>query len=287
MELSVLIAARDAASTIEETLASLADQQWSGEWEVIVCDNGSIDETLSVVERWRGRLPELRVVQSTEHDGCGHARNVAFAASRGNKIAMIDADDIAAPGWLDALARALDEHDVVAGRFEYEKLNDPVALRSRACPQQAGLQFDNNPPYLPHSMAGNMGMRRHVFEEVGGFDVTFKNVSDTDLSWRLQQAGYEIFFTPEPVVHLRLRADLRDMYQQARRYALANVYLYHVHRPRGMPKRNWVLGLLGWVRLPILLVTVRNRATLAAWLWQLGWRVGRLRGSVKYRRLAF
>jgi hypothetical protein len=53
-----------------------------------------------------------------------------------------------------------------------------------------------------------------------------------------------------------------------------------------MPKLHWRLGMAGWWRLAMGTIFLRSRKDLAYWLWQLGWRVGRVQGSFKHRVMA-
>ncbi len=103
---SVVIPARDAEATIGEQLAALAEQRYNGDWEVVVADNGSTDATAATVERWRQRLPALRVLPVGAAKGINTARNAGALAARGEHLLYCDADDVVRPGWIAGLARA-------------------------------------------------------------------------------------------------------------------------------------------------------------------------------------
>ena len=66
MDISVVIPCFNDEETIGSQLEAVAKQAWSGEWEVVVSDNGSRDNTLAIVEQFRERLPNLRVVDSSD-----------------------------------------------------------------------------------------------------------------------------------------------------------------------------------------------------------------------------
>ena len=114
MKITVVIPRFNDGETIGSQLEALAKQVWSGEWEVVVSDNGSRDNTLAVVEQFKQRLPNLRVVDSSDRRGPGHARNVGVHEATGEGILFCDADDEVAQGWLEAMARALVENDFIA-----------------------------------------------------------------------------------------------------------------------------------------------------------------------------
>src|SRR3954447_15001356 len=69
MDLTVVIAARDAASTITEQLDALAAQVWDGAWEVLVVDNGSTDRTPAILREAAASWPALRLVVATHGRG--------------------------------------------------------------------------------------------------------------------------------------------------------------------------------------------------------------------------
>ena len=186
-------------------------------WELLICDNGSRDGTVALAQSWADRLP-LRVVVADSIPGAGPARNAGVEAARGEWIGFCDADDEVADGWLTELCTALELHPFVAGRFEGERLNSARTLRSRALDQQDGLQLSSPTVGLPNAGGGNLGIHRSVFLAVGGFDTAVRYLQDTDLCWRVQLAGHPLVFIPDLVVHVRLRARLRDMYRQGRNY---------------------------------------------------------------------
>src|SRR5690349_507959 len=136
--LSVVIACRNAATTLGVQLDALAREPRHAEWEILLCDNGSTDGTVALAESYRERLPNLRIVPAAAHAGPAYARNVGAAHSRAPWLAFVDADDEIAPGWVTAMLTALRDHAFVAGRFEETRLNSPTVLRSRRLQQQTG-----------------------------------------------------------------------------------------------------------------------------------------------------
>jgi glycosyltransferase involved in cell wall biosynthesis len=286
MQLSVIVPCLNEAKYISTQLDALANQQWSEPWEVIVADNGSTDESLAIVKRYRGRLPNLRVANASDRRGQAHALNVGALAACGSAIAFCDADDEVAPGWVAAMGKALSVHDFVACRFEIEKLNPPWVRQSRRNPQQDGVQIYWYPPYLPHAGSGSLGIKRAIHEAVGGFDESMPVLFDTDYCFRVQLTGAKLHFVPDAVLHLRYQDTSSNIYRQARTWGEYNVLLYKKYRPLGMPKLSWKEGVAAWIFLLRTIPQTRSRTGLAEWLWQFAWRLGRLEGSLKHRVLA-
>jgi hypothetical protein len=103
---SVIMAAYNGAGLIEGTLASLRTQTFA-DFEIVVVDDKSTDDTLAVLRRWDD--PRLRVIEAEVNGGPVLARNRALAEARGRYIAALDQDDLSLPerfarqvAWLDA-----------------------------------------------------------------------------------------------------------------------------------------------------------------------------------------
>jgi glycosyltransferase involved in cell wall biosynthesis len=101
---SVVLAARDAETTVAEAVGSVLGQTFS-ELELIVVDDGSADRTGDVL----AAIPDdrLRVVRNPEPLGLAGALNVGLDAARGTYVARMDADDVALPGWLECVVQRI------------------------------------------------------------------------------------------------------------------------------------------------------------------------------------
>lgn len=285
MKLSVIIPCFNAADTIAHQLEALANQQWSEPWEVIVSDNGSTDDSVTIVEQYKEKLPNLRIVDSSDKRLVAHARNVGVLAATSDALAFCDADDEVAPGWVAAMGEAISRYDFVACRLDYEKLNEPWTLKYRDFYQSNGLiEFD--PPYLPHAAGTSLGVKRSLYDAVGGFDESIPILDDTDFCWKIQLKGTKLHFVPETFVYYRFRHTLDSIYRQACGYGKYNILLYKKYIPLGMPKLSWKASIKPWLQLLKHLPQVLSREERAKWIWLLGWRVGRLQGCLKYRVLA-
>lgn len=282
LKLSVVIPCRNAVDTIGDQLEALSLQDYSEPWEVIVSDNGSKDETLSVVSRYMEKIPNLRVVDSSSRRGAAHARNRGAEAAEGEVLAFCDADDIVGANWIDAIVMALARHEFVASRFDDEKLNSLWTRKARVNIQSDRLPIYSNPPFLPHSGGSGLGVKRKLHEAVGGFDETLSVLEDTDYCWRIQLSGAELYLVPEAVVHVRYPETIFGMYRQARKWGEGNVLLYKKYRPLGMPKYSWKQGMSAWRRLFSKIIRIRSKQAVVRWVWDFGWRFGRLRGCIKY-----
>ena len=99
-EVSVITPAYNAARYIGEAMASVQAQTLTN-WEMVVADDGSSDETAAIVAAAGRRDPRIRLVRRDRNAGSGPARNAALAVARGRFIAFLDSDDLWLPDKLE------------------------------------------------------------------------------------------------------------------------------------------------------------------------------------------
>lgn len=278
---TVLIPCRNGGEMLVEQLESLAGQDFDRPYEVIIADNGSTDDSVSVALGFRDRIPGLRALDVSATPGRGNALNAALPHVAGERLVIIDADDVLDPGFLTAMDAALQEHAFVGARMDAALLNSQAMRRRRRDLQVQGLPVLMN--HLPFVIGASMGVRTSALEDVGGFNQAFTNNQDVDLSWRLQYAGYAPHFVPDAVIHYRYRPTLRDTFRQERGYGAYSALLYREHRQHGLPRRRFVSTARGWAELVLALVGVLSESGRARLVTRAGAALGRLEGSWRHR----
>ena len=236
---SVVIACKNEARRFSTMLESLTRQTFSGSWEVVVADNGSTDETLEVVESYASRLPRLVVVDASRERGYARARNLGVERARGQKLLFVDADDEVNDGYVAALAAALDKTGFVCARIGFERLNPPPVRAVWPARWQQDRPLDAF-GFLPFAGGGTIGVRRPLFEEVGGFRQRrpSSQFEEADLCWRIQLAGHPApVLVPEAILHYRLPTGLAATFRRGRNYARGRSTLYELYYTHGMPPR--------------------------------------------------
>ena len=284
LKLSVIIPCFNSADTIAAQLEALAGQRCLEPWEVIVSDNGSTDDSLKIVERYREWLPDLRIVDSSDLQGSSHARNVGVLAATGEVLLFCDSDDEVAPGWLAAMGEAAFRHDFVTCRLDTEKLNAPWLQKSCKNGQRDGpIQF--YPPFLPFGGSCCIGVKRSLHEAVGGFDESMLAMVDVDYCWRIQLAGTNLHFVAHTAIYYRYPKRFGRMYSQMRGLGKNAALLYKRYQPLGMPmlSKSWKTTIIDLIRLLKQLLLIRGKEDLAVWVRAFGLRMGRLQGSIKHR----
>ncbi len=278
--ISVIIPCRNAATTLPDQLEALAKQDFDGSFEVVVADNGSTDGSRAVAAKFADRLPKLAVVDASRRRGQAYARNAGARIATGDALCFVDADDVVAPGYLTAMATALEEHEFVSASFDSNSLNEGWVRRTRQAYQEN--EISQTLGFLPFVGGGGMGIRRELFWRVGGFDETWWGAcEDVDFCWRTQREGASLFFVPDATVAIRWRSTLRDLYRQGRNYGRGEPYLYREYRAAGMPGTGLRQALNEWRALVARLPYLRSRGQFANWVRRLGRKLGRLEGSLR------
>jgi glycosyltransferase involved in cell wall biosynthesis len=273
--LSVIIPAYNAERHLGKQLERFAGQSFRGGWEVLVSDNGSTDSTRAAAERFRGRIPGLRVVDSSARKGSAAARNIAAAEAAGDFLLFADADDLVSDRWVGAYAAALVSADFCTGPFTMFEDDDAV-------PDLSGDVLGPMRLYMgwkPAALGCNFAMRRSVYERLGGFDESFVHAQDLELSWRAQVAGVTLTWVPGARVAKRQRDSFRAKFRQHRGFGVADIMLVRRFGEHGLVEpQALTLRKLAWsiLHLPSLL-SPRGRLEWAA---VAGRTVGRARATL-------
>jgi hypothetical protein len=194
-EISVIVPAHNAADTLDRCLSALLEQSMCPS-EVIVVDDGSTDGTAETARRFGVTL--LTQGQA----GAGAARNRGAQAAGGKLLLFTDADCAPAHDWIERMAAAFEDEQVVAARGVCRSDQNAAAARF------AQLEYDEKyrqlaaHPTVDVVSTYSAAYRRGVFARFGGFDEGFSGATseDQELSFRLARQGLKIVFLPDAVV---------------------------------------------------------------------------------------
>lgn len=215
---SVILPAFNAGSTLAETLTSLT-RQTCGDWEAIVLDDGSTDNTRAIADLAARLDPRIRVVR-LPNGGPGRARNIgAMALARGTFLAFLDADDIWADDKLEVTAAVLAMRpgiDGVFGRVSFFHAR-PGDARTVSKVRLGFLGVVDVLGENPVCTLSNLVVRRSSFCAISGFDETMRHAEDLECLVRLVAAGTRLAALDRVLVHYRtsptgLSADLDAMH---------------------------------------------------------------------------
>jgi len=213
MRVSVIVTVLNEADSLPRLLDSLAAQTRLPD-EVVICDGGSTDGTLPLLEAESRLL--LRIVRRPGGN-ISQGRNAAIEAATGEVIAVTDAGVRLSPQWLEKIVAPFEDAgtQTVAGFF----CPDPhtvfeMAMGATVLPE---LREISPAHFLPSSRS--VAFRKSAWAAVGGYPEWLDYCEDLILDFRLRDRYGPFVFVPEAVVYFRPRPGLRAFFVQYYRYA--------------------------------------------------------------------
>jgi len=223
MKLSILIVTWNVKNDLLNCLRSIEENRPGDEYEVIVVDNASADDTVSVLKR---DFPNVELIANTETRGFSAANNQAIKIAKGEYVLLLNPDTAVHPRSLDNLIKVLDEkptagacgprlidpdgtthpsvgyvptfRSLLYGKTFFRSLG---IFRSHYKKLTANkLNYDRQSEVEQLSGAALM-VRRSVIEQIGALDENFfLYYEDADLCLRIRKAGWKILYVPKAVV---------------------------------------------------------------------------------------
>lgn len=260
LRVSVVIPCYNQARFLPEAVASVVAQTFT-DWEIIIVDDGSPDDTAAVAQRLIAAYPDRRIrLIRQENRGLAEARNAGIRMARAPYILPLDADDMIEPEMLALTVAALDTHPDVG--FVYTDVRRFGAENNilHTLPYSLErLRFENM--MMPATL-----FRREAWEQVGGFHAfsPVQGYEDREFWVSLADAGWKGLHIPQPL--LRYRRAEGSMLSQARRHDLelrAKIFLNH--------PRLYEPDVLAWARRVLSPEWSVNGTLRSPWHWLLAY----------------
>lgn len=203
---SIVIPSYDRSALLVEAVDSALAQE-AADFEVIVVDDGSTDDTRQVMDSYGDRIRYIH----QENGGLAAARNRGVAASRGEFVAFLDSDDLLERLFLQRVQTTFQQHPECGAVFVAERefvnsTDPPGRIHTKRTP---GLRFD---PVGLMSRDTGVGsgrppvIRRVLLEKHGGFDETIRSAVDSEM-WIRYSFEVEMILLPEPGIRRRIHPD--------------------------------------------------------------------------------
>jgi glycosyltransferase involved in cell wall biosynthesis len=236
---SVVMAAYNAAATIDAAIRSVLAQT-RDDWELVVVDDGSTDDTASRVATYASS-GRVRLV-GQPNLGLGAARNAGIREARGEVVCVLDSDDLWLPHYLAAMADALEREPEAAMAYTdawvLEDATGRILKESAMATGRPPLPPPDEPlAFFLELLERNFvyvsaAIRRSVLDRVGLYETSPVGCEDYELSLRIAAAGHRIVHVPGRLAVYRLRSDSmssdtramergrREVYRLVARYEL-------------------------------------------------------------------
>ena len=248
--LSVIIAAFNEGKVIAQTLQSVVQTDYAGEFEIVVVDDGSKDNTAEEVERVAAAEPRIHLIRQPNAGKAGALRR-AVAQARHGIVVFLDADTQFERGTLRALVQPLANPltGAVSGNARVGNLRTFIA-RCQSLEYICGFNLDRRAYTASNCITVVPGavsaLRKSAIAAAGGFSHDTL-AEDTDLTLTLHRLGYHIDYAPGAVAHTEAPETFRTLARQRFRWAFGTMQCLWKHRDLMFNPR---FGALAWFSLP-------------------------------------
>jgi GT2 family glycosyltransferase len=213
---SIIIINWNGAAHLPVCLDALRAQTFR-DFEVIVADNASHDESLELLAR---DYPEVKVVALSKNLGFTGGNNAGIRVARGEIIILLNNDTEVDPHWLEEIVATFEHHPeagLVASKMKLFDRRDTFHTagdfyRLDGMPGNRGVweidrgQYDRE-EYVFSACGGSAAYRKSMLDQIGLLDEDFfYSCEDIDLAWRAQLAGWKCVYAPKAIVYHKLSA---------------------------------------------------------------------------------
>jgi peptidoglycan/xylan/chitin deacetylase (PgdA/CDA1 family) len=256
--ISIVIPARNEEKLLGDCLRSLKEQSYKGQYEIIIVDNGSTDNT-AVIAREAG----AKVVTANDQKGVAYARQAGADAAAGEIIVQADADTLYPPHWLQRISDRMDAHpkaSAIAGRYFYrEKFRwSWLELFIRHVLNALFALFYRRPIFVS---GATFAFRTDIFVKAGGYHGLLYSADQHGIADRLKRYG-KIIYAPEVFVFTSARSVRKSWPVLLHDVGVNSLHLlqyWTAARPKGpkaSPKRkSWKKGL-AWISSVLLALII-------------------------------
>ncbi|MBN1299588.1 MAG: glycosyltransferase [Melioribacteraceae bacterium] len=232
---TVIIPTFNRSEEISELLKSLSEQSLNHEeFEVIIVDDGSDDNTGSVVNNFINSSEINTRFLKQEHKGPGEARNYGMDNALGEYILFIDSDCIADKDWLLNIKKTVVDKKpagfggpdkVLPGFSPMQKAIDYSMTSFITTGGIRGHSRKKISKYYPRSF--NMGVRNDIVKKIGGMN-KLRHGQDIEFTNRIINTGEPVIRIEDAVVYHKRRISIRKFFRQVFNWGVARINLYKI-----------------------------------------------------------
>ncbi len=228
LNFSIIIPVYNRPKEIDELLESLCTQNFQDNFEVLVIEDGSIEKSEAIIEKYKSKL-NLKYFFK-ENSGAGASRNFGMQKASGNYFIILDSDVIVPNQYLSAVSKALLENytDAFGGpdaaHKDFTVLQKAINYSMTSVLTTGGIRGKKQAvgKFQPRSF--NLGLSKKAFDKTQGFS-KMKNGEDIDLTFRLWENGYETQFIAEAFVYHKRRSSIKQFFNQTYGFGTARPIL--------------------------------------------------------------
>lgn len=234
---SAIIPLYNRPDEIEELLESLTQQTYKN-FEVVIIEDGSVNDAKEIAERYSNRLNIQ--YHFKENGGQGFARNVGFEIAKGDYFVIFDSDAIIPIHYFQAVEDQLNSDYVDAfggpdaAHESFTAVQKAISYSMTSLFTTGGIRGREKHVGQFHPRSFNMGLSREVYEKVGGFVIT-RMGEDIEFSIRIINAGFKTVLIPNAFIFHKRRTSLSQFYKQLHFFGRARINIWRFYKSELKP----------------------------------------------------
>ena len=209
-EVSVIIPCYNCAALVKETLDSLASQTFQ-DFEVVCVNDGSTDETLSVLEQWKVKNAVQMQIISKPNGGVSSARNAGIQAAKGKYLLFLDADDLYHPEFIQRLLDAMTQSGADVAYCWLNRSEEILSVQYQTIPEvkQSQQEAMYNLLYRMADVGFYCYLYRKdkILQENLEFDVNTRRFEDREFNWKYLCHCQSAVLVDAPLYYYRVTAN--------------------------------------------------------------------------------
>lgn len=213
MKVSVLMPVYNDENNLFDSINSILNQSYKN-FEFIIVDDGSTDNTPEVLEKFQNLDNRIKVFTNNKNIGLTKSLNLALAKSNGELIARQDSDDFSLGKRLKKQVELLQniKYSFCVSRAFNSKTQKPIPGYSYYFPKKLVMNYKN--PFIH----GTLMIRKNVLNQLGGYDENFYYSQDFKLFFDLIRKHNKYFYIKEPLYVLNLENNISTIKQKEQKY---------------------------------------------------------------------
>ncbi len=221
-KISVLMGIYNCSATLEQAIESIKNQTYSN-WELILCDDGSSDNTYSIAESIANQDSRIILLKNTQNMGLNHTLNRCLSVATGEYIARMDGDDECLPQRFDRQLKALEDYtdcDIISsGMIFFDENGEWGKCIQPEFPTKSQVVTGSPICHAP------VLIRKSAIDSVHGYteDKRMIRVEDVNLWIKLYAAGFRCYNIQEPLY--RMRNDQNALNRRKYKYRINSTYV--------------------------------------------------------------
>lgn len=213
--ISIVIANYNGERYLRTCLTSLLKSSFITDYEILVIDNNSTDDSLKIIREFQKKDSKIKVLKNKSNKGVPFSRNKAIKKAKGDILVFLDNDTKVDKDWLKGIIQTFSA-DVTIGAlqckiFDFKKTDLIQEIGMKLYPytgfgttlgrgEKDHGQFDT--PVEIIALGAALAVRKDVARRVGGFDLKLMHTTDDlDFSWRIWISGYRVMLSPNSMVY--------------------------------------------------------------------------------------